>query len=177
MPRENFSQGGGETTIDPFYPDGYVSSDQDRRQIIAQKEKYAASVNSINLKFPLKSYKRGFFQGNEDTLSSIREDIKVLLLTTKGERVMHKELGTSLPILSGQLFEPIDRIELVEKIRVEVQTQISLHLPFLTLQSVNVLTNEDDESLKINQIRVSMSYLIQDQKGFADHVSFTMTGT
>ena len=54
MPRENFSQGGGETTIDPFYPDGYVSSDQDRRQILAQKEKYAARVNSINLKFPLK---------------------------------------------------------------------------------------------------------------------------
>ena len=97
-------------------------------------------------------------------------------MTAKGERVMHKELGTSLPILSGQLFEPIDRIELVEKIRVEVQTQVSLHLPFLTLQSVNILTSEDDESLKINQIRVSMSYLIQDQKGFADHVSFTVTG-
>ena len=53
---------------------------------------------------------------------------------------------------------------------------MSIHLPFLTLQSVNVLTNEDDESLKINQIRVSLSYLIQDQEGFADHVSFTVTG-
>ena len=37
MPRENFS--GPETTIDPFYPDGYVSSEQDRQQIIALKEK------------------------------------------------------------------------------------------------------------------------------------------
>ena len=24
--------------IDPFYPDGYISSDQDRARIIAQKE-------------------------------------------------------------------------------------------------------------------------------------------
>jgi len=175
MPRERTIE--GEIVVDPFYPDGYVSSDQDRRQIETQKEKYEASVQSINFKWPLTSFRRGFFEGNRDTKAAVREDIKTLLMTAKGERVMHKELGTSLPILSGQLFEPIDRIELVEKIRVEVQTQISLHLPFLTLQSVNVLTNEDDESLKINQIRVSMSYLIQDQKGFADHVSFTVTGT
>ena len=53
MPRENFS--GADTMVDPFYPDGYVSTDQDRMQILAQKKKYAASVNSINLKFPLKS--------------------------------------------------------------------------------------------------------------------------
>ena len=174
MPRERTIE--GEIVVDPFYPDGYVSSDQDRRQIEAQKEKYEASVQSINFKWPLTSFRRGFFEGNTDTKAAVREDIKTLLMTAKGERVMHKELGTSLPILSGQLFEPTDRIELVEKIRVEVQTQMSLHLPFLTLQSVNVLTNEDDESLKINQIRVSMSYLIQDQKGFADHVSFTVTG-
>ena len=174
MPRERTIE--GETVVDPFYPDGYVSSDQDRRQIEAQKEKYEASVQSINFKWPLTSFRRGFFEGNRDTKAAVREDIKTLLMTAKGERVMHKELGTSLPILSGQLFEPIDRIELVEKIKVEIQTQMSIHLPFLTLQSVNVLTNEDDESLKINQIRVSMSYLIQDQEGFADHVSFTVTG-
>ena len=39
--------------VDPFYPDGYVSSDQDRSRIIAQKKKYAASVGSINFKFPI----------------------------------------------------------------------------------------------------------------------------
>ena len=80
MPREKLIE--GETVVDPFYPDGYVSTDQDRAQIIAQKEKYAASVNSINLKFPLKSYRRGFFQGNTDTISAVREDIKTLLLTS-----------------------------------------------------------------------------------------------
>ena len=37
MPRERMIE--GETVVDPFYPDGYVSSDQDRRQIEAQKEK------------------------------------------------------------------------------------------------------------------------------------------
>ena len=109
MPRENFS--GPDTVVDPFYPDGYVSSDQDRQQILANKAKYAASVNSLNLKFPLKSFKRGFFQGNTDTISAVRENIKTLLLTLKGERVMHAEMGTNIPVLQGQLFEPITREE------------------------------------------------------------------
>ena len=115
MPREKFE--GADTLIDPFYPDGYTSTDQDRAQIIAQKRKYAAPVNSINLKFPLKSYRRGFFQGNTDTLSAVRENIKILLLTLKGERVMHAEMGTNIPVLQGQLFEPISRDETFENIR------------------------------------------------------------
>ena len=73
MPRERFIE--GETVVDPFYPDGYVSSDQDRQQIIAQKEKYAASVGSINFKFPLKSFKRGFFEGNQTRISL--EDVEI----------------------------------------------------------------------------------------------------
>ena len=110
MPRERMIE--GETVVDPFYPDGYVSSDQDRRQIEAQKEKYEASVQSINFKWPLTSFRRGFFEGNRDTKAAVREDIKTLLMTAKGERVMHKNMGTTLPILNGQLFEPTKKIEL-----------------------------------------------------------------
>ena len=33
-----------QNIIDPFYPDGYVSSEQDRARIVAQKEKYADLV-------------------------------------------------------------------------------------------------------------------------------------
>ena len=48
MPAENFASPG--TVVDPFYPDGYISTDQNRAQIIAQKKKYASSVGSINFK-------------------------------------------------------------------------------------------------------------------------------
>ena len=173
MPRENFS--GPDTAVDPFYPDGYVSTDQDRQQIIAQKEKYAASVGSINMRWPLGNFKQGFFQGNKDTISAVREDIKVLLMTIKGERVMHKNMGTSLPVLDGQLFEPIKKIEITEKIRIEIQSQVEIYLPFISLQSVNLFTSEDDDKLKINQIRVSMSYLIKDTQAMSDTYSFTVT--
>ena len=172
MPRENFS--GPETTVDPFYPDGYVSSDQDRQQILANKEKYASSVNSINLKFPLKSYKRGFFQGNTDTISAVRENIKTLLLTTKGERVMHAELGTQIPVLQGQLFEPITRDETFENIRLEIETAIQTYLPYIRILNIRMITQEEEPLLGNNKIRVSMSYAISDQSALVDNVDITL---
>ena len=172
MPRENFS--GPETIVDPFYPDGYVSSDQDRQQILANKEKYAASVNSINLKFPLKSFKRGFFQGNSDTISAVRENIKILLLTTKGERVMHAEMGTQIPVLQGQLFEPLSRDETFENIRLEIETAIQTYLPYIRILNISMITQEEEPLLGNNKIRVSMSYAISDQSALVDNVNITL---
>ena len=172
MPRENFS--GPETIVDPFYPDGYVSTDQDRQQILANKEKYAASVNSINLKFPLKSYRRGFFQGNTDTISAVRENIKTLLLTTKGERVMHGELGTNIPVLQGQLFEPISRDETFENIRLEIETAIQTYLPYIRILNISMITQETEPALGNNKIRVNMAYAISDQSALVDNVDITL---
>ena len=172
MPRENY--GGPDTLIDPFYPEGYVSTDQDRAQIIAQKEKYAARVNSINLKFPLKSYRRGFFQGNTDTISAVRENIKILLLTLKGERVMHANLGTNIPVLQGQLFEPITRDESFENIRLEIETAIQSYLPYIRVLNIKMITQEEEPRLGNDKIRISMSYAISDQSALVDSINITL---
>ena len=172
MPREKFE--GADTLIDPFYPDGYTSTDQDRAQIIAQKRKYAAPVNSINLKLPLKSYRRGFFQGNTDTLSAVRENIKILLLTLKGERVMHAEMGTNIPVLQGQLFEPISRDETFENIRLEIETAIQSYLPYIRVLNIKMITQEEEPILGNNKIRISMTYAISDQSALADTINLTL---
>ena len=78
MPRENY--GGPDTLTDPFYPDGYTSTDQDRAQIIAQKEKYAARVNSINFKLITFSFSINslFFQHRFSRPRLIRKILKIL---------------------------------------------------------------------------------------------------
>lgn len=172
MPRERFIE--GETVVDPFYPDGYISSDQDRQQVIANKERYAAPINSINLKFPLKSYRRGFFQGNTDTISAVRENIKTLLLTVKGERVMHAELGTRIPVLQGQLFEPVTRDETFENIRLEIETAIQTYLPYIRILNISMITQETEPALGNNKIRVNMAYAISDQSALVDNVDITL---
>ena len=172
MPADNFS--GPVTTVDPFYPDGYISTDQDRQQIIAQKRKYAASVNSINLKFPLRSYRRGFFQGNTDTISAVRENIKTLLLTLKGERLMDTGLGTNIPVLQGQLFEPITRDETFENIRIEIETAIQRYLPYISVKNIKMITQDEEPNLGNNRIRINMTYVITDQQAMVDNINLTL---
>ena len=175
MPAEQWAN--GVPVVDPFYPDGYVSTDQDRASIDAQKAKYAATTNAVNFKFPLRSENQGFFQSNKTTIDAVREDIKTLLMTAKGERVMRKEMGTNIPVLSGMLFEPIHKVELLEKIRMEISVAVENYLPFISLQDVVLMTSEDDNSLKENQVRVSMAYIIKDQQAMADRYTFTVTST
>ena len=172
MPRENFSS--PETIIDPFYPDGYIPTDQSRGQIQAQKEKYAPRINSINFKFPLKSYRRGFFQGNVDTISAVRENIKVLLLTRRGERLMHAEMGTNITGREGPLFEPITKEETFENIRLEIETAIQSYLPYIRVLNIKMITQEEEPALGSNKIRISMSYAISDQSALADNVNITL---
>ena len=172
MPADNFS--GPVTTVDPFYPDGYISTDQDRQQIIAQKRKYAANVNSINLKFPLRSHRRGFFEGNTDTISAVRENIKTLLLTLKGERLMDVGLGTNIPVLQGQLFEPITREETFENIRIEIETAIQRYLPYISIKNIKMITQEKEPNLGNNRIRINMTYVITDQQAMVDNINLTL---
>ena len=165
---------GGSPSLDPFYPDGYVSTDQDRQQIIAQKERYAAKVNSINYKFPLRSFRRGFFEGNTDTISAVRENIKVLLLTLKGERINDANLGTNIPVLQGQLFEPITREETFENIRLEIETAIGRYLPYIRVTNIRMITQDEEPILGNNKIRVNMTYVITDQQAMVDNINLTL---
>ena len=80
MPRENFGNVSGQTIVDPFFPDGYTSDDQNDHQKNMQRNRYAPTVNSINFKWPLNAHLRGFFDGNTTTIGAVRENIKVLLL-------------------------------------------------------------------------------------------------
>jgi len=172
MPKENYH--GGLQSLDPFYPDGYVSTDQDRQQIIAQKQRYAARVNSINYKFPLRSFRRGFFEGNTDTISAVRENIKTLLLTLKGERINDANMGTNIPVLQGQLFEPITREETFENIRLEIETAIARYLPYIRVTNIRMITQEEEPILGNNKIRVNMTYVITDQQAMVDNINLTL---
>ena len=84
---------------------------------------------------------------------------------------MHKEMGTNIPILAGQLFEHIDKTELLEGIRMEITGAVETYLPFINLQNITMLTSEDDPGIKINQVKISMSYVVNSVEAANDHLS------
>ena len=133
----------------------------------------------INLKFPLRAYRKGFFEMNNTTRDAIREDIKILLLTKKGERVVISSIGTNIPILAGQLFEPAIKEDLEPQITLEVRRALERWMPYVSLESLQVFTAADAPrgiALQQTQILVVMEYLVNNAEAMRDSIQLTVNG-
>ena len=133
----------------------------------------------INLKFPLRAYRKGFFEMNNTTRDAIREYIKILLLTKKGERVVNSSIGTNIPILAGQLFEPAIKEDLEPQITLEVRRALERWMPYVTLESLEVFTSADAPrgiALEETQILVVMEYLVNNAEAMRDSIQLTVNG-
>lgn len=131
----------------------------------------------INLKFPLRAYRKGFFEMNNTTLAAVREDIKILLLTKKGERVINTSVGTNIPILAGQLFEPHQKDVLETQMGAEIRDALATWMPYVTLQGITVYSNVDvppGYNVQRNQALVLMRYTLNNAKGISDTLALTL---
>ena len=116
----------------------------------------------INLKFPLRSYRRGFFEMNNTTTAAVRENIKTLLMTTKGERVVNPSIGTNIPTLMGQLFEQIEPGEMEATIGAEITTALATWMPEVEMVGITVYTQDTlpgGTTLNPNDILLRMDYV------------------
>ena len=151
------------------FPD--IAGDYTIGTLGASEQFAGVDPSNINFKFPLRAYNNGFFQSNTTLQSAIKEDIKTLILTSKGERVIQSDLGTNIPTLAGQLFEDINIEEMQMLIETEIREAIQTWMPFVTIVNITVKDQQMDNSLLLNQIRVSMAYAVasinvQDTVGF-----------
>jgi len=83
----------------------------------------------------------------------VRQNVKMIVLTNPGERVMIPEFGVGLLKL---LFENVNDKELITKYRGEIFRQIGLYLPYVEVQDVEFL--EDPSSP--NKISVVIEYFV-----------------
>ena len=116
----------------------------------------------INLKFPLRSYRRGFFEMNNTTIAAVRENIKTLLMTVKGERVVNSSIGTNIPTLMGQLFEQIEPGEMEAKLGAEISSALAQWMPEVEMTGITVYTQDNvpmGTALNPNDILVRMEYV------------------
>jgi phage baseplate assembly protein W len=77
------------------------------------------------------------------TTTQTRENLKTLLLTRIGERIMQPTYGTDLITI---LFEP-NLSSLKSEIQTLIQEPINYWLPYINIESIDVVTNEDDPKL------------------------------
>jgi len=131
-------------------------------------------TNFINLKWPLTKHDRGFFQGNATTLKAVSEDIKILLLTSKGERVINTEVGTSIKSIAGELFENVSKSELFPRIREEIITAIETWMPHVKITDIKIFSYEDNVGLEFNQLRVKIAFVLANAENLGDSLQIIL---
>ena len=108
----------------------------------------------IGLKLPFNRGKSGLFSQSQTTLEQAGSNIKNLLLTAKGERVMQPDFGSRLREL---LFEQYTEA-LEERIAEEIQEAMSTWLPYIDIAKVDVIQNETIPTETKVDIDFSLNY-------------------
>lgn len=107
------------------------------------------NVTPIGVTLPFNN-EHGIFNQSYTNREQVLSNLKNLLLTQKGERIMQPEFGTDLQYY---LFEPIvDEITFKETIVGEIRSALSMWMPYVAIQDVNMKINPvDDGRVEITQ--------------------------
>ena len=129
----------------------------------------------INFSFPLRWGNSNTFSVNKTTLDAVKENIKILLLTKKGERVVNPDIGTNIPMLSGELFEQINKVEMQTRMTSEISSAFKQWIKNANFAGLEIFTQEDD-SLKKNDVRVKIFYQLA-KGGINDNITLRISGS
>jgi phage baseplate assembly protein W len=109
------------------------------------------------------------FNQTFQTIDQVKSNIKNLLLTKRGERVMQPEFGSGLQEV---LFEFNDD-DLSEKIETTITTAIERWIPSVSIESILV---ESTDTLKdFNQVNISLTFRVNGNQN-VQNVTFNVNG-
>ena len=91
----------------------------------------------------------GAYALNKDIESMASQNLKMVVLTNPGERIMQPAFGAGIRQL---LFEPATRAT-VDIVRNRIQQQVSQYLPYIDLVQLQVFISENDASSLVIAIK------------------------
>lgn len=108
----------------------------------------------ISVSFPLalSTGSLGYLEPTSDVVEALKSNIRQLLLTNWGERVMHFDFGCNLREF---LFEPKTR-SLRSSIADRVKSQLAKWLPFINLVGLFITFSEDDPAVPDPGFRIDL---------------------
>ena len=107
----------------------------------------------INLPFKKSEGSEGYFLSTTTTIDAVKNNVKLLLSTDKGERIFQPNLGIGLRRF---LFEPITG-ETTLAIQNEIIDTFNFWLPFITVKDIQVETTSADGT-NLNQISINVIF-------------------
>ena len=116
---------------------------------------------TVGIDLPIRrgDIKDGWFASTKTTIDAVKNNIRNLLQTNRGERIMQPNLGLNLRSL---LFEIINE-ESILSIQDSILDVIQFWLPFVEVRNIELLTNTEDSTIESNEIRIKILFnIVQD---------------
>ena len=95
----------------------------------------------------------GYFATTKTTMDAVKNDVKLLLMTQRGERLMQPFLGMNIRRF---LFEQITNDTAIE-IENDIVDTFETWLPFVQLQNIEVDLGDQDK----NQIKINVTFNVR----------------
>ncbi len=132
-----------------------------------------AYIQTISPRLPLSLDNRTGYNMLVTMRQAISQNLKCLMLTAPGERIMDPEFGVGLNKYVFQNYGP----ELVKNIKVNIRQQVSKYMPFVSIQEAQVtfgeMLTENPDSDNQNKLGVTIKYVVQ-SVGISDVLSLSL---
>ena len=122
----------------------------------------------IGLDLPIRKSegKEGYFASTSTTIEAVKNNIRNLLNTHQGERLMQPNLGINLRKF---LFQQIDE-QSIMSIQNEILDLFEYWLPFVEVRNIEVLTSETDLTVGVNKLNINIIFNIKKDPTTLDSV-------
>lgn len=110
--------------------------------------------HAYGILLPVQRGDTGYFRQGFTSFEQAKSNLKNLLLTRKGERIMQPEFGTGLHEL---LFEQMTD-DLESKLQDTIESSVSYWLPYILIQSVDIQMT--DEMKDRNRADISIQFTV-----------------
>ncbi len=113
------------------------------------------------------SNSNGVFSTNFTKLQQAKNNLKSLILTKKGERLMQPDFGCDVWKV---LFEPIDNIEV--SIENSIINAVSIWLPYLNINEI--IFDYDENDIDTNKVSLDIKFSLQSNPSLSDSVQINV---
>ncbi len=111
----------------------------------------------------------GVFATNYTTLTQAKDNLKNLILTKKGERLMQPEFGCDVWLV---LFEQISEGIIEDRIESYITDAVSVWLPYLRIDEI--VFDYDDNDIDNNRITLDIKFSLTNNPNLSESVTINV---
>jgi len=111
----------------------------------------------------------GIFSVNFSTITQAKDNLKNLIMTKKGERVMYPDFGCDVWSL---LFEPIITGEIDDKIEASIIRAVNIWIPYINIDEI--IFDYDDEDIDKHQINLEIKFSLKSNENLSETINVSI---